>query len=375
MKELMAGMDLHSNNVVCGLVDGDGRRLAEKRLPCELDAIVRWLEPHREGLGTIAVESTYNWYWLVDGLQERDFRVVLANPARIVQYEGLKHSDDSSDAFFLAELLRLGILPTGHIYDREIRPVRDLLRRRLLLVRQAAAHKLSFKSLHARTLGRTLSLSQLERLKEEEVDGLFAHPAERLIGREQLRLIGELKRSIQAIEKAALSEVKEWPGYRRLQSVPGVGKILGLTMALETGPIERFAGPGEYASYCRCVKSQRLSNGKVKGANNGKNGNRYVAWAWVEAAQYARRYYGPCRQFFDRKAGQANGALATKALACKLSKAGWHVMREQTAFNWQKAFGTEPTVPVAASKPAADGRKEKNRAKSAAPKKPKKMKN
>jgi hypothetical protein len=109
MKAVMAGMDLHRNNVVCGLVDQEGHRLVEKRLPCELATIVQWLEPYRERLRTIAVESTYNWYWLVAGLQERDFDVVLANPARIVQCSGLKHANDTSDAFFLAELLRLNI--------------------------------------------------------------------------------------------------------------------------------------------------------------------------------------------------------------------------------------------------------------------------
>ena len=354
MNEVMAGMDLHRNNVVCGLVDREGRRLVEQRLPCELETIVRWLEPYRERLRTIAVESTYNWYWLVDGLQERDFDVVLANPARIVQYSGLKHADDTSDAFFLAELLRLNILPTGHIYDRKLRPVRDLLRRRLLLVRQATAHKLSFKSLYARTTGQTLGLSQLERLTPEEGAKLFGSAAEQLIAREQLRLLGELKQSILTIEKSVVGVVKDWPHYRWLQSVPGVGKILGLTIALETGPIERFAGAGDYASYCRCVQSRRISNGKVKGANNGKNGNRYLAWAWVEAAQYARRYHGPCRRFFDRKAAQVNGALASKALACKLAKAAWHVMREGVAFDWARAFpggvpGGEPERQVRAA--------------------------
>lgn len=354
MKAVMAGMDLHRNNVVCGLVDQEGQRLVEKRLPCELATIVQWLEPYRERLRTIAVESTYNWYWLVDGLQERDFDVVLANPARIVQYSGLKHADDTSDAFFLAELLRLNILPTGHIYDRKLRPVRDLLRRRLLLVRQATAHKLSFKSLYARTTGQTLALSRLERLTLEEGAGLFGSAAEQLIAREQLRLLGELKQSILAIEKSVVGVVKDWASYRRLQSVPGVGRILGLTIALETGPIERFASAGDYASYCRCVQSRRLSNGKVKGANNGKNGNRYLAWAWVEAAQYARRYHEPCRRFFDRKAGEVNGALASKALACKLAKAAWHVMREGVAFDWARAFpggvpGGEPERQVRAA--------------------------
>lgn len=339
---LMVGMDLHRNNVVCAMVDRSGNRLKQKKLPCNLDSITQWLESHRSRLHTIAIESTFNWYWLVDGLMEQGFEVVLANPAQIVQYDGIKNADDANDAYFLADLLRLDILPTGHIYDREIRPTRDLLRRRLLLVRQRTALKLSVKSLYARTTGKTLGLTELGRLTPEDAAKLFEDPANQLIASEQVRLLGEMQKSVAEVEKAVLQKAKNWKEFCGLQSVPGVGKILGLTIALETGPIERFRNPGNYASYCRCVRSQRISNGKVKGANNGKNGNRYLAWAWTEAAQYARRFYSPCRQFFDRKTAHANATLATKALACKLCKAGWHVMSRGGIFDWDKAFGKAP---------------------------------
>src|SRR5208282_4963500 len=109
--------------------------------------------PYKSRLKSVAVESTYNWYWLVDGLKARSYPVVLANPAKIDQYSGIKHADDQNDAYFLAELQRLNILPTGYIYDPQVRPVRDLLRRRTLLVHQRTALILSFKSLYTRTTG------------------------------------------------------------------------------------------------------------------------------------------------------------------------------------------------------------------------------
>src|SRR5579862_9037121 len=101
MKDLMAGVDLHSNNIMVGIVDGKGKRLAHQKLPCELKGMLGFLKPYRKRLQCLAVESTYNWYWLVDGLQAAGYPVVLANPARIKQYSGLKHADDRSDAFFL----------------------------------------------------------------------------------------------------------------------------------------------------------------------------------------------------------------------------------------------------------------------------------
>src|SRR5437667_8919875 len=134
MKKVVAGMDLHSNNVVIGVMDMDGKRLASRKVSCELKEVVKFLAPFKSRLEKVAVESTYNWYWLVDGLQAQQYPVVLANPAGMEQYSGIKHADDTNDAFFVAELLRLKILLTGHIYDAQLRPVPDLLRRRLTVI-------------------------------------------------------------------------------------------------------------------------------------------------------------------------------------------------------------------------------------------------
>ena len=135
---LFAGIDLHSNNLMIGIVDQNGQRLKHQKFDCDLPQVLQFLKPWKPRFQSLAVESTYNWYWLVDGLRAHSYPIVLANPARIEQYSGLKHADDKSDAYFLAELQRLGILPTGHIYDPVLRPVRDLLRRRLSLVHQSA---------------------------------------------------------------------------------------------------------------------------------------------------------------------------------------------------------------------------------------------
>ena len=122
MKEYMAGIDLHSNNLVIGIMDLEGHRVAHQKLDCDLEAVRKFLQPYKKHLKRLAVESTYNWYWLVDGLQDDGYPIVLANPARIEQYSGIKHADDKNDAYFLAELLRLDILPTGYVYDADPAP-------------------------------------------------------------------------------------------------------------------------------------------------------------------------------------------------------------------------------------------------------------
>jgi transposase len=331
-------MDLHSDNVMIGWLDEEDRRLKHQRLPNDLSSILTCLKPKEGQNVQIAVEATYNWYWLVDGLLEAQYPVVLAHPAAMQQYSGLKHADDVSDAFFIAELLRLKILPTGHIYDPKLRPYRDLLRRRQLLVHQRTSQLLSVKSLYARTTGRKLLQGEAKGLDREIIPVLFEHPADQWIAGQQADLIAHFNQSISALEKQVEAVAKQLPCYEQLQTLPGIGRILALTISLETGPIERFADAGQYASYCRCVQTERESNGKCKGENNGKCGNKYLAWAYVEAAHFAIRHDAACRRFYERKKAQTNTMIATKALACKLAKAAWHVITKNEAYDPQRMF-------------------------------------
>jgi len=338
MNKVMAGIDLHSNNAMVGVVDQAGGRLAHQKVECELKEIVRFLAPYKERLESVAVESTYNWYWLVDGLKAQGYPVVLANPAKIDQYSGIKHADDKNDAFFLAELSRLKILPTGYVYDPVLRPVRDLLRRRMSLVHQRTSLMLSFKSLYTRTTGRAMKLSQLKGMTVSEAKALYEHPANQLIAQAHKGHIEGLSKSIEKIEEVVLKASSHLPYYPKLKTLPGVGVVLGLTITMEVGEIGRFADAGHFASYCRAVDSQRLSNNKKKGENNQKCGNKYLAWAFVEAAHFARRSDDLCRRWYDRKAAKTSTVIATKALACKLAKAAWYLMAESSEYDAKRVF-------------------------------------
>lgn len=337
-EKLIAGLDLHSNNVMIGVINQDGKRVAHRKVGCELVEVIEFLKPFKVQLQSMAVESTFNWYWLVDGLRAQGYPIDLANPAKIEQYGGLKHADDKDDAFHLAELQRLNILPKAHVYAPELRPVRDLLRRRTNLVRQRTALLLSFKSLFARTTGRTLDLSDAKKLEPKEAAKLYEHPANQLIAQVQTEHISALNKSISRVEKAVLASAREIPLYEKLLTIPGIGRILGMTITMEVGEVKRFQSDGDFASYCRMVDAKRFSNGKCKGQNNQKCGNKYLAWAFVEGANFARRFHEPCRRWYDRKAAKTSTILATKALGCKLSKAAWHVMVHQTDYDAQRMF-------------------------------------
>jgi transposase len=338
IEKLIAGIDLHSNNLVIGVMNQDGKRIAHRKLDCELDQVLAFLQPMKPRLQSMAVESTFNWYWLVDGLHAHGYPIDLANPAQIEQYSGIKNADDKHDAFHLAELQRLNILPKAHIYDAELRPVRDLFRRRTNLVHQRTALFLSFKSLYARTTGQAMPLAQLKSMEPKEAKTLYEHPANQLIAQVQLEHIEALDKSIVRIEKAVLGCAREIPLYQKLLTLPGIGKILGMTITMEVGDIARFKTDGDFASYCRLVDSRRLSNGKQKGENNSKCGNKYLCWAFVEAANFAKRSDENCRRWYDRKQAKTSTVLATKALACKLAKAAWHVMARKTDYDPSRMF-------------------------------------
>ena len=336
--KLVAGIDLHSNNVIIGVMNQDGKRVGYRKVECSLKDVIEFLEPLKSQLQSLAVESTFNWYWLVDGLRAKGYPIDLANPAKIEQYHGLKHVADKDDAFHLADLQRLKILPKGYVYDPQLRPVRDLLRRRTKLVQQRTALLLSFKSLYARTHGQRLDLSDAKKMEPKEAPKLYEHPANQLIAKVQAEHMRALDKSVERLEKAVLDCAREIPLYEKLLTLPGIGRILGMTITMEVGDIKRFKTDGDFASYCRVVDARRLSNGKCKAENNQKCGNRHLAWAFVEAANFAKRYSTACRRWYDRKAAKTSSVMATKALACKLAKAAWHVMAKECPYDEQKMF-------------------------------------
>ena len=335
---LYCGIDLHANNSVLAVTDEDDKVLYEKRLPNELEVILAALEAYRAELAGCVVESTYNWYWLVDGLMDAGHTVHLANPGAMVQYRGLKYSNDFSDARQLAHLLRLGILPTGYIYPKEERGLRDLLRRRLQLVRQKTLNHMSLQSLIARHSGQRLSANEIKALTTEQLSDYLEAPI--LLGGQityQARIW--LEEAVQRLERALQKQVQPRKDYQLLQSIPGVGAILGTTIALETGTITRFPSPGHYASYARCVKSEKVSNGKYKGKGNKKNGNKYLAWAFVEAAHYGAIWSPKIKRYYQRKQAKAHILVAKKAVANKLARACYHMLKRQEPFDVTRAFG------------------------------------
>ena len=338
---LYGGIDLHANNSVIVLLNEQDAVIYQKRLPNDLTMILGQLAPYHAELQGLVVESTYNWYWLVDGLMEASYRVHLANPAAIQQYSGLKYTNDHSDARWLAHLLHLGVLPEGYIYPKTERAVRDLLRKRTHLVRQHTANLLSVQNILARNTGARFSGKRIHELTKQDLTTLLADETQVLAVASSLVVLDCLRQQIKTLEKSVHKRLHYTPSYEQLLTVQGIGTILAQTITLETGAISRFPTVGHYASYCRCVDSTKLSNGKRKGTGNVKNGHPYLVWASREAAQFALRFQPAAQRFYQRTLAKSrtNTILARKAVAHKLVRACYYMMRDLVPCEATKAFG------------------------------------
>lgn len=332
---LYCGIDLHSNNHVVVVIDEEDRRIFERRLGNDVNLTLNALEPYRSELAGVAVESTFNWYWLVDGLQAAGYPMRLVNTTAVQQYAGLKYTDDRYDAYWLAHLMRLGILPTGYIYPKEQRGIRDLLRRRMQLAQAARKQIISLQSQIWRQTGERISS---RRLKQADFVVDLPGAAQRLSAQSALLVYRAIHDQLTLLEEVLLQVAKPRQDYQLLTTIPGVGAILGMTIALEAGDIGRFPAVGHYASCCRCVKSEQLSNGKKKGEGNAKSGNKYLSWAFSEAAHFAVRYQPLAKRFFDRKQRKTNGIVAIRSVAHKLARAAYYMLRDQVPFDGQKLF-------------------------------------
>jgi transposase len=336
---LYCGIDLHAKSSYLAIIDEQRKRVFNRNVTNNRETILSLLAPYRTELVGIVVESTFNWYWLVDTLMEEGHMVHLANPCAIKQYKGLKYIDDKHDAFWLAELLSLGILKEGYIYPRQERPVRDLLRKRTHLIKLRTSLLVSLHNTMANVCGMKIPSHHVKG-RQDRVSGHFSGNESLALGAQVSKTsIDMLTDQIKTIESHVEKHCRIEPSYAGLITLPGIGKILGLTIMLETGPISRFPEVGNYVSYCRKAESIWTSSERVKGKGNTKNGNRYLAWAYSEAAEHARRFDTASRNFYNRKLKERNSPVAHNALANKLARAAYYIMRDHVPYEEEKLFG------------------------------------
>ena len=332
------GIDLHARTMYLCILDHDsGTILLHWNLRCEPEAFLRAIKPYRDDL-VIGVECIFCWYWLADLCIRENIPFVLGHALYMTAIHGGKAKNDRIDAHKIAVLLRGGALPMAYVYPPGMRATRDLLRRRLFFVRRRSelfTHiRMTFHQLNVPTPGGSFQ-------KPRHRTGLsqaIPDPVVRANVEADLALAERLDEIIHSLEHTIRQQAKiEDPEtFRRLQTIPGVGRILALTMLYELHDVSRFPRVQDFLSYARLVKSQKASAGKVTGTSGAKIGNAHLKWAYSEAAVLFLQKNPRGQQLINRLRSKHGRGKALSILAARLGRASYYMLRRRSAFDMDR---------------------------------------
>lgn len=335
------GIDLHTRVMYVCITDAVGTTLVHKNLRTDPDALTRVLEPYREDLA-VAVECVFVWYWIADLCARLGVTFVLGHALYMKANHGGKVKNDRIDSEKIAHLLRSGMLPEAYAYPREMRSTRDLLRRRLYLVRthaeilghiQNARHQYNMPAFEKR-INRACNRDDLaERFDDPMVSASIE------VDRQ---LLDSLQQQIRFIEGRITAQAREHDAaaVALLRTVPGIGKTLALTILYEIGDISRFPKVGNFISYARLVKCAHESAGKRSTGRNAKIGNAHLRWAFGEAACLFLRGNDAAQAWHQKLVSRYGKAKALSVIAQRLGRTVYTMLKRRTAFDYGRFFAS-----------------------------------
>jgi transposase len=345
------GIDLHASTMYLCILDSAGQIVFHHNLPTDAAAFLDAIAPYREDL-VVCCECLFCWYWLADLCHDENIPFVLGHALYMRAIYGAKTKDDKIDSEKIARLLRGGNLPYAYAYPKGLRETRDLLRRRMYLVRKRAeliTHVVNTNTqCNLPPFGKKLMYARNR--KELNILKRFTEPSVRTSIELDLRLLETLEELINDVELYLTRTVKidqpQW--YYLLNTIPGVGKILALVLLYEIHDINRFADEGQFLSYARLIRPKKTSSNKVVGGGGGKIGNAYLKWAFSEAACLLVRCSEQAKRFLARKEKKHGKAKALGILAARLGRTIYHMLRRREAFDPQRFWNGEPREKSAA---------------------------
>lgn len=334
------GIDLHARTMYVCILDAEGQVLVHRNLRCSPEEFLAAVEPYREGL-VVAVECIFTWYWLSDLCAREGIAFVLGHALFMKAIHGGKAKNDRIDALKIATLLRGGLLPQAYAYPAGMRATRDLLRRRLHLVRkrgQLLAHiQMTSHQYNLPPLGKRIAYPANR-------EGVVEHFEDRAVRKSiavDLALLERYDELLTDLELDLVRRAKQHDpqAFQRLRSIPGVGKVLALTILYEIHDVRRFDRVQQFASYARLVKCAKESGGKKLGTSGAKMGNVHLKWAFSEAAVLFVRHSAEGKKLLARLEKRFGKGKALSILAHKLGRAAYFMLARGTAFD-AKRFAT-----------------------------------
>ena len=360
------GVDLHARTMYLVILDHAGQVVFDHNLAANPTAFLAAIAPFRDDL-VVAVECLFCWYWLADLCHDQNIAFVLGHALYMRAIYGAKTKDDKIDSEKIARLLRGGNLPYAYVYPKGLRETRDLLRRRMYLVRKRAeliTHVVNTNTQYnLPPFGKKLMYARNR--KELNILKRFTDPSVRANIALDLRLLDTLDDLINDVELYLTRTVKvdQPQQYYLLNTIPGVGKILALVLLYEIHDIRRFGDEGQFLSYARLIRPLKRSSNKVVGGGGAKIGNAYLKWAFSEAACLLVRCSEQAKRYLARKEKKHGKAKALGILAARLGRAVYQMLRRHEAFDAQRFWNGEPSGKSAAGRAAKAKGSTRSRAK------------
>jgi transposase len=335
--QFYCGIDLHARTMYLCLLNQDGEIMVHRNMKAAPEPFLKTVAPYREDL-VVCVECIFTWYWLADLCAREEIAFVLGHALYMKAIHGGKAKNDKIDAHKIAVLLRGGMLPQAYVYPAEMRATRDLLRRRMSLMRQRAALLTHVQQTNSQYNLPEIGKKIAYKANREGVAERFPEPAIQKSIEVDLALLGHYDQLLTELELAIVNTAKEHNAqvFYRLRSIPGVGKILALVLLYEIHDIQRFPRVQEFVSYCRLVKCAKESAGKRYGTSGSKIGNAYLKWAFSEAAVLFLRNNPAGQKYLARLEKQHGKGKALTLLAHKLGRAVYYMLKRDIAFNLDK---------------------------------------
>ncbi len=328
------GIDLHARTMYVCILNQDGDIVVHRNMKAGPEAFLPVIAPYREDL-VVAVECIFTWYWLADLCTYEGIPFVLGHALYMKAIHGGKAKNDKIDAHKIAVLLRGGMLPQAYVYPAEMRATRDLLRRRLHLTRKRAALLTHVQQTNWQYNLPELGQNIADKANRHGVAARFPDPAVHKSVEVDLALIDFYDQLLRDVELTVVQTAKQHDAQTlyRLQSVPGIGKILSLVLLYEIHDITRFPRVQDFVSYCRLVKCAQESAGKRYGSAGTKIGNAYLKWAFSEAAVLFLRNNPAGQKYLARIEKKHGKGKALTVLAHKLARAVYYMMKRDVVFD------------------------------------------
>jgi transposase len=335
------GIDLHARTLYVCILNRDGEVLVHRNLKASPEALRKTIAPYRDDLA-IAVECMFAWYWLADLCAQGGIPFVLGHALYMRAIHGGKTKNDKIDSHKIAMLLRGGMLPQAYVYPAEMRATRDLLRRRMYLMRQRAALLAHVQNTNSQYNLPEIGKKLAYKANRTGVADRFPEPSVRKTVEVDLLLIDYYDALLRELERYLVETAKhhDIQTFYRLRSIPGVGKILALVLLYEIHDINRFPRVQEFVSYARLLKCPRESAGKRSGTGGHKIGNVHLKWAFSEAAVLFLRNNPLGQAQLTELARKHGKAKALSILAHQLGRAVYFMLKRPEAFDMHKFLAT-----------------------------------